>query len=521
MNFQGEIETHITLAAKDATLSEELTQWAASHGLKYVHIVLDRGQTPSQPMFTRQSVGTLESELNAAKELAKEIQSLGFQVTRIKLEVPPWSEDIPEESGHTGFIRYFEHHVKLLLPAGVDTEQLEIALQSHWARLSRNARRVRLDGQLERFVTQRIYQAGRDLARSSLERLLETIRIFNFPILEVEQEYVIYDSNLSLDNGWLYSYEPISTNASYPKTIRVLEPDKEAYRPQIFEPALRQFSHAFQLGEPTNLNVEEQAYIKAIRSEVRNHILNIISQSNLKEHLVLRGSVAMQCWFGDRAREPKDIDWVFRPEDIQLGDPKSEQFYRDLIELVRQNPTTPKTEILLSRVATDDIWTYERANGRRIVFPFRSRKGIEREIQMDIVWNETLFDTPVGVSVPLDDSTSVPLWAATAEESLCWKLIWLITDFFPQGKDLYDAVLLAEHTSLSTEFVQHVLHAIHMDEPYYSQGKSLGTILENVNVDWKNFKLDYPWITGESIDWCERLHRALKPHLETEYNARQ
>jgi hypothetical protein len=514
MNFQGEIETHITLAAEDVTLSPEFTQWIESHGLKYVQIVLDRGKTPTQPMFTRQSVGTLRSELNRANELVREIESYGYEVNRIKLEVPPWNKDVPETSGHTGFARYFESHVKLLLPAEADTQQLVAALEPHGARLSRNARRQRPDGQLERFVTQRSYKVGRDSAHSSLLRLLETIRSFNFPILEVEEEYVIYDSNVSLDYGWLIKAHQIATDTSYPATFRALNPDQEAKRPQIFEPALRQFSNAFQFGEPKDLDAEEQAHIKEVRAEVRNHLLQLVSQSKWKDHLVLRGSTAMQCWFGERAREPKDIDWVFRPAEVKLGDPESEQCYQGLVELVRQNPLTTHTEILVSRIATDDIWTYERAAGRRIVFPFRSRKGIEREIQMDIVWNETLFHAPTEVSILLDDSIAVPLWAATAEESLCWKLLWLITDSEAQGKDLYDAVLLAEHTSLSAELVQHLIGTVHVCDPWYQdQGISLGSMLEHLRVDWQNFKIDYPWIPGEYIDWYERLRRALKPHL--------
>ncbi|PYC74957.1 hypothetical protein C7C45_03455 [Micromonospora arborensis] len=42
-----------------------------------------------------------------------------------------------------------------------------------------------------------------------------------------------------------------------------------------------------------------------------------------------------------------------------------------------------------------------------------------------------------------------PVLAAPAPLALAWKLLWLATDRYPQGKDLYDAALLAEHTTVT------------------------------------------------------------------------
>lgn len=49
------------------------------------------------------------------------------------------------------------------------------------------------------------------------------------------------------------------------------------------------------------------------------------------------------------------------------------------------------------------------------------------------------------------------MWVASDEESLAWKLLWLYSDIHPQGKDLYDAVLLAERTALQTSLLKTVL----------------------------------------------------------------
>ncbi|HBR00740.1 MULTISPECIES: hypothetical protein [unclassified Roseofilum] len=53
MQFTGLFETHITVSVKDLDEVEKLRQWSADRGLQCLHILLDRGVTPSQPMLTR------------------------------------------------------------------------------------------------------------------------------------------------------------------------------------------------------------------------------------------------------------------------------------------------------------------------------------------------------------------------------------------------------------------------------------------------------------------------------------
>ena len=57
----------------------------------------------------------------------------------------------------------------------------------------------------------------------------------------------------------------------------------------------------------------------------------------------------------------------------------------------------------------------------------------------------------------MGDLPEVPVLAASNEESLAWKLLWLFSDFYPQGKDRYDAVLLAERTALRSSLLKTVL----------------------------------------------------------------
>ncbi len=202
-DFAGEFETHVTVAA---TAADALRAWAAGRGLKVTHILLDGGATPSQPMVTRQSTGTLATERAAAAALAAELEAAGFDVRRVKVEVPPWAPGVPATdtaaAGHPP-TRHFEHHVKLLLPADADDAAVAAVVAPHAARLSRNARRVRPDGRRERFVTQRCYAAGRDTADRRLDALLAALAAAGYDVVDAEAEYVIVDDNAGLDAGWM------------------------------------------------------------------------------------------------------------------------------------------------------------------------------------------------------------------------------------------------------------------------------------------------------------------------------
>lgn len=183
-------EIHLTVSA-DAS-DDELRSWAASHGVKYTRILLDRGEHASQPMLSWLSDGTPASAEADARRVAA---TLDFPVTRLKVEAAA-----AEAATRPGL--YFEHHVKLLIPAGSDPEGVSGIAVQHDARLSRNARRVRPDGVQERFVTQRCHQVDLPVARARLSALTGALTGAGWEIAEIEEEWVLVDDNLGLDAGW-------------------------------------------------------------------------------------------------------------------------------------------------------------------------------------------------------------------------------------------------------------------------------------------------------------------------------
>jgi hypothetical protein len=186
----GRYEIHLTVSADAA--DDQLRSWAAAHGVKYTRIVLDRGDHASQPMLSWLADGTPASAEADARRVAA---TVGFPVTRLKVEAAA-----AEAATRRGL--YFEHHVKLLLPAGADLGVVGETAVQHDARLSRNARRVRPDGVQERFVTQRCHEVGLPEAQARLSALVAAITAAGWEIAEVEEEWVLVDDNPGLDAGW-------------------------------------------------------------------------------------------------------------------------------------------------------------------------------------------------------------------------------------------------------------------------------------------------------------------------------
>ena len=520
-DITGDFEIHLTTTRSGVIVdrtggelrmtpwtSDDVAAFAASHGLKFSDIVLDRGQSPEQPMVTVRASGTLEEVERVSREWSDRMQAEHFSVVRIKVEAAPWNDGVPEQDADAVEGRYFEHHIKLLLPdaAAGTLVSLTRLLEPHQARLSQNARRQRDDGWHERFATQRCHRAGRNTAKARLDRLLVALR--GYEILEVEEEYVVLDSLLSLDSGWLEAVRP-DTNPyedsarrapagrpDYPATYLPLpQTEPSVQQRAAFDPALKQYPHAYRAGQPTFDDPELATRWRSTRRAAIDHLLRLIAASDWAGGLVLRGSVALREWFGEQAREPGDLDFVVQPAGIGFASPEGLRLLDDVIAAVAADPGPG---LQPAKVARDEIWTYERVPGRRLVFPYE-HEGLTGSVQLDFVYNEELPMEPE--RLPIGDA-----WLLTAgpELSLAWKLLWLQSDSYPQGKDLYDAVLLAESTAISPTLIRTVLAA----EPG-SQGFGPTTVLR-WDVDWQNFLDEYPTIEGDAESWKQRLALALE-----------
>src|SRR4051812_32048198 len=115
-DVSGDFEIHMTGGAADA---ERLAAFPGPPGLKVVHIVLDRGVHASQPMVTATGRGSWADQQAALWRWEGELKDARIPVLRSKIEATPWSDGVPQsdpEAWDEPTDRYFEHHIKLLLP---------------------------------------------------------------------------------------------------------------------------------------------------------------------------------------------------------------------------------------------------------------------------------------------------------------------------------------------------------------------------------------------------------------------
>ncbi|MFF4387033.1 hypothetical protein ACFY0G_09640 [Streptomyces sp. NPDC001552] len=190
IDFMAEYETHVTVRCADAAELARLDAWAGARELKVTHILLARGRMVSQPMLTL-------PDRTGHERLVPRLRAAGFDPVRVKVETVPWTTDSPGSGGG-----YFEHHLKLRLPADFDRAALEALVVPHGAHLSWNARRVLAAGTHERFVTQR-WRGTAAQAGAACDALVAALGAAGYGIRSQEREFVLYDSDLSVDDGWI------------------------------------------------------------------------------------------------------------------------------------------------------------------------------------------------------------------------------------------------------------------------------------------------------------------------------
>lgn len=252
---------------------------------------------------------------------------------------------------------------------------------------------------------------------------------------------------------------------------------------------------------------------RSARRAAMEHILTVVAGSRWSEHLVLRGSILLRAWFGDAAREPGDLDWVVTPPTMMLEDRRTARMLDGLAAAIRAQPRVSDTVMLGRDVKMDDVWTYERAPVRRLMVDWSTTDTTGGPvtpygtIQLDFAFNEVL-PVPAARTHILrgDGSEPVTVWAAGPALSLAWKILWLETDFTPQGKNLYDATLLAERTYLPLDLLREVLsRELGAEAEAFTADRVLGW-----SVDWQTFADEHPWVPGKGTQWQVRLHRALQ-----------
>jgi inosine/xanthosine triphosphate pyrophosphatase family protein len=201
--YGGAFEAHVTVRCA----AEDAPRFAATCDrleVKYIQIELAHGEHVTQPMTATVHRGDLREVQDEVHALARALVADGFEVVRTKIEALPRNRDLPEtdEAARAEPARYFEYHLKIIVPPDGDLAPVREAATTHGARLSRNALRTRADGGHERYLTLRLPGLGRASADARFAALEAAVAELPVTITRRVREYTVYDSNLALDRGW-------------------------------------------------------------------------------------------------------------------------------------------------------------------------------------------------------------------------------------------------------------------------------------------------------------------------------
>lgn len=201
-------ESHITIKLNNTTALSNFQKLCQHLQVKCLLIELPMGVNTFQPMTSLYHRGSFESVFNEVTSMAQRIMNNGFQVIRVKIEALISNLNIPisDEEAKKFPNNYFEFHVLVELPTQNEVERLKIICEKHQAHLSQNAFKKSLNGVKQYFVTMRFYETGKSIAKSRFSMLLNELKKEQFSLSNQLQEYIVYDSNISLDAGWV---EPV------------------------------------------------------------------------------------------------------------------------------------------------------------------------------------------------------------------------------------------------------------------------------------------------------------------------
>lgn len=199
---------------------------------------------------------------------------------------------------------------------------------------------------------------------------------------------------------------------------------------------------------------------------------------------------------------PEGLRWMPPADRMDLDRPHS-----DVLELVREQPRAAGGVLFDAESAVEDhAWVYayddeDGAGGTRLLLPWRVDDTVHGTLQLDFSYDERLPEAPVITAIPrADGGPPTPAWTASPQLSLAWKLQWLHADQAgggsSAGKDLYDAVLLAERDRrrLPDALRRSLLRAVSDPDAFHPDR------VRSWRIDWRD---------AEPAPWLERLVAAL------------
>lgn len=191
------IELHITCNTLTNDKIESFEKFCYSIKAKPIIILLSKGENKQQPMISKiitcENKGDLKNEIDL---IENKFIANGYQITRVKMEVAPWDIKKAENIIDDNSENYFEWHGKFRLE---NENKAALIISNCGGHISKNV--LKRDPN-SKFITIREYGTEK-VIKQKITKLKRELSKINIDIIKEELEYCIFDSNVSLDKGWI------------------------------------------------------------------------------------------------------------------------------------------------------------------------------------------------------------------------------------------------------------------------------------------------------------------------------
>lgn len=396
-------EVHITTNALTEKQIKGFIAFCEKFNYKPIVIQLPVGETQQQPMISK-VIYTEEAEVFhfELEQIKKTFFDHSYPIKRVKIEVPLNKIYLAEQTYPLYKGGYGEWHAKIQFEDEKDLDKLRNFRQLH---LSRNS----LKGETnKRIITYRQYD-DLQFFQDRTTFFHQQIEAQGFTVIKAEHEYCIYDSNKSVDKGWIET--PLITDSKYLDLL-------------IFEGFIQR-------------------------------------KSAYNDNFILKGSlVTRQFLAKSRQRNVNDLDFVY---EIQTKDDPSDIFSSWVTQITETELDDP---VSFRSFHENDFWRgidYEMHDD----FPTTNtdllcRVGeMESTISLDISWNLPLNNEVISINYQTITGHSFPIRVVALPLQISWKLHQSIVR--PRVKDLLDIIFLLQDNDLTSDMTERVIENLRIE----------------------------------------------------------
>lgn len=278
-------EVHITTRSMQGNEIEEFIEFCKSNSYKPIVIELEGGEIQEQPMISKvirtTNADVFNSELG---EIKNNFLNNSYPINRIKIEVPLSFAYLGEKIFPNYRGKYGEWHAKIRYENEEDLEKLIKDSRIHVSRNSLKGERN------QRIITYRHY-GFLDQFENMVANLFWFVKMRGFEIVKDEFEYCIYDSNKSIDKGWIDTPEVTDLNFQQLLVFEEFLRRKSRYEDQfILKGSLvtRQFIKEKHARKVNDLDFVYEKYIDEDPSSIFSEWVTQITEDELNDETKFR-----------------------------------------------------------------------------------------------------------------------------------------------------------------------------------------------------------------------------------------